>query len=239
MNKYVKEARVYSAIVGMIIPIILTTLYVTSFVPDTIEVWKSIIAKIGLFIPVALIYGALAYWMRQLFIDASKLLFQFRLFKEDETEMPTTKLLLWSSDMRKSETEIKQIAAKVKADFGIQLLSKDEELANPSEAKRAIVDAVGKIREVTRKNENLQQYNRKYGFCRNYLGACVYAIGTIILALIVNLILDMPYTRILLVALFVQVLFGLIDYTSYKSKANDYARAMYNAYITGEEYERD
>lgn len=67
----------------------------------------------------------------------------------------------------------------------------------------------------------------------------MYAIGTIILALIVNLILDMPYTRILLVALFVQVLFGLIDYTSYKSKANDYARAMYNAYITGEEYERD
>lgn len=69
MNKYVKEARVYPAIVGMIIPIILTTLYVTSFVPDTIEVWKSIIAKIGLFIPVALIYGALAYWMRQLFLS--------------------------------------------------------------------------------------------------------------------------------------------------------------------------
>lgn len=180
MNKYEKEARVYPAIVGMIIPIILTTLYVTSFIPDTLDVWKSIIAKIGLFIPVALIYGALAYWVRQLFIDASKQLFQFRLFKEDETEMPTTKLLLWSSAERKSEADIKQIAAKVEADFGIRLLSKDEEIANPSEAKRAIVDAVGKIREVTRKNENLQQYNRKYGFCRNYLGACVYAIGAII-----------------------------------------------------------
>lgn len=159
MNKYEKEARVYPAIVGMIIPIILTTLYVTSFIPDTLDVWKSIIAKIGLFIPVALIYGALAYWVRQLFIDASKQLFQFRLFKEDETEMPTTKLLLWSSAERKSEADIKQIAAKVEADFGIRLLSKDEEIANPSEAKRAIVDAVGKIREVTRKNENLQQYN--------------------------------------------------------------------------------
>ena len=33
MNKYEKEARVYPAIVGMIIPIILTTLYVTSFIP--------------------------------------------------------------------------------------------------------------------------------------------------------------------------------------------------------------
>ena len=84
MNKYEKEARVYPAIVGMIIPIILTTLYVTSFIPDTLDVWKSIIAKIGLFIPVALIYGALAYWVRQLFIDASKQLFQFRLLALSE-----------------------------------------------------------------------------------------------------------------------------------------------------------
>ncbi len=239
MNKYEKEARVYPAISGMIIPIILTTLYVTSFIPDTYDVWKSVIAKIGLFIPVALIYGALAYWIRQLFIDASKQLFQFRLFKEDETDMPTTKLLLWNSAERKSEADIKQIAAKVKIDFGIQLFSKEEEIANPSEAKRVVVDAVGKIREVTRKNENLQQYNRKYGFCRNYLGACVYAIGAIVLALVVNYIFNLPYARILWMALCAQVLLGIIDYASYKSKAYDYARAMYNAYITGAEYERD
>lgn len=85
MNKYEKEARVYPAIAGMIIPIILTTMYVTSFIPKSLDIWESIIAKIGLFIPVTLIYGALAYWVRQQFIDASKRLFQFRLFKEDET----------------------------------------------------------------------------------------------------------------------------------------------------------
>ena len=117
----------------------------------------------------------------------------------------------------------------MEAYFGIRLLSKDEEIANPSEAKRAIVDAVGKIREVTRKNENLQQYNRKYGFCRNYLGACVYAIGAIIFALVVNFILEMPYTKVLMVALVAQVLFGIINYVSYKSKAYDYARAMVSA----------
>ncbi len=55
MNKYEKEARIYPAIAGMIIPIILTTLYVTSFIPETLDIWESIIAKIGLFIPVALI----------------------------------------------------------------------------------------------------------------------------------------------------------------------------------------
>ena len=94
-------------------------------------------------------------------------------------------------------------------------------------------------RLVTRKNENLQQYNRKYGFCRNYLGACVYAIGVIIIALIVNFILDMTYTKILLISLIIQVLLGVIDYMSYKSKGYDYARAMYNAYMTGVEYDRE
>ena len=82
MNKYEKKARIYPAIAGMIIPVILTSLYVTSFIPETLDIWESIIAKIGLFIPVALIYGALAYWICQLFIDASKRFFQFRLFKK-------------------------------------------------------------------------------------------------------------------------------------------------------------
>lgn len=239
MDKYEKEARVYPAIVGMIIPAILTTLYISTFIPDAINIWESIIEKIEVFIPIALFYSALAYWIRQLFIDASKILFQFPIFKEDETEMPTTQLLLWSSNKRKSEDEIKQIASKIFTDFGIKLLTKEEEIANLSEAKRTIVDAVGKIREVTRKNENLQQYNRKYGFCRNYLGACVYAIGVIIIALIVNFILGMTYTKILLISLIIQVLLGVIDYMSYKSKGYDYARAMYNAYMTGVEYDRE
>ena len=54
MNKYEKEARVYPAIVGMIIPSILTTLYISTFMPDAICVWDSIIEKIEVFIPRAL-----------------------------------------------------------------------------------------------------------------------------------------------------------------------------------------
>jgi hypothetical protein len=49
----------------------------------------------------------------------------------------------------------------------------------------------------------------------------------------------MPYASVLFMALGVQILLGIIDYASYKSKAYDYARAMYNAYITGAEYERE
>ena len=67
----------------------------------------------------------------------------------------------------------------------------------------------------------------------------MYATSAIILALAANFILDMPYASVLFVALGAQVLLGIIDYASYKSKAYDYARAMYNAYITGAEYERE
>lgn len=49
----------------------------------------------------------------------------------------------------------------------------------------------------------------------------------------------MPYTKILLLSLIIQVLLGIIDYVSYKYKGYDYARAMYNAYMTGAEYNRE
>jgi hypothetical protein len=227
MDKYEKEARVFPAIVGTIIPALLTTYFV-----EALEIWKSIALGIGWLIPVGLIYSALAYAFRQLAIDTSKMLFQFPLFKEDETEMPTTQLILWTSDKRVSEEEIRRIAERVEHDFGIHLFSRDEEIANLTEAKRTIVDAVGKIREVTRKNENLQQYNRKYGFCRNYLGACVWAILFIIVMLFVNFIKGMPYTHMLLWALVIQILLGVVDYVFYKYKAYDYARALFNAYMT-------
>ena len=66
-----------------------------------------------------------------------------------------------------------------------------------------------------------------------------FTTGAIILALAANFILGMPYASVLFMALGVQILLGIIDYASYKSKAYDYARAMYNAYITGAEYERE
>ena len=69
--------------------------------------------------------------------------------------------------------------------------------------------------------------------------ALFIALAIFIFALVVNFILEMTYTKVLMVALVAQVLLGIIDYVSYKSKAYDYARAMYNAYITGAEYERE
>ena len=150
--------------------------------------------------------------------------------------MPTTQLISWKSTKRKSEQDIKNIAKKVKTDFGIKLFSEKEEETNPDEAKRTIVDAVGKIREVTRGNENLQQYNRLYGFFRNYLGACVYAIAFIVLALIINYICLLEYGIILWSGLVFQLILGLISFLILKLIGFEYARALFNAYITDASY---
>lgn len=238
MDLYEKQARVYPAIAGTIIPLILTTAFVSSYISTELTFWQLLLARIGTVIPIALVYGAIAYWIRQQFIDTSKLLFQHILFKRDETEMPTTKMLLWSSSSRKSSQDIKVIARKIKKDFNIVLLSEEQERENPMEAKKTIVDAVGKIREVTRDNENLQQYNRKFGFCRNYLGACVYSIGFILLALVLNCVLNLGFTTKIISALIVQLLFGTLIFLTLKFKGDEYAKALFNAYTTEAEYRR-
>jgi hypothetical protein len=87
MDKYEREARVYPAIVGMIIPAILTANFI-----DAQEIWKSIALGIGWLIPVGLIYSALAYAFRQLAIDTSKMLFQFPLFKKMKQRCPPPNL---------------------------------------------------------------------------------------------------------------------------------------------------
>ena len=236
MDKYEKTARVYPCIAGSIIPIILSGIFVFRFFPSGWGLWETFIAKISVFIPITVFYAALGFWCRTIIANTSKLIFQFPLFKQDETMMPTTQLLSWKSEKRKSEQDIKNIAKKVKVDFGIKLLSEKEEEINPDEAKRTIVDAVGKIREVTRDNENLQQYNRLYGFFRNYLGACVYAIVFIIFAIAINYICHLEYGVIMWSGLAFQLALGFISFLILKMIGFEYAKALFNAYITGASY---
>lgn len=231
MKNYETYAQKYPAIVAMLVPTFLTTTIVNTYLPDIQDNWNAFLARIGAFIPVALIYGAIGYFARQLFRDTSKKIFQFPLFKEDETEMPTTQLLLRTGVRRMSVSAIDSIAAKIYKDFGIKLLSKEEEVNDMVEAKKTIVDAVGKIRESTRNNPNLLNYNIDFGFCRNYLGAMVYAVAIILIILTINLLVCIGYWRITLIALTVQLLLGLLVFMSLKHRGYAYARALFNAYL--------
>lgn len=236
MKDYETYARKYPAIISMLIPAIVTTQILSSWFSQFQDCFGTVLSLIGIFVPVGVVYGAIGYFARQLFRDASKMFFQFPLFKEDETEMPTTKLLLWSDKKRMSANMIKSIAAKLKEDFGIKLLSEAKEQNNLLEAKKTIVDGVGKIREVTRNNPNLLQYNIDFGFCRNYLGGAVYSTSFLLIILFLNIFDVVDNWQITLIALAFQVLLGIIVFVSLKSKGYSYARALFNAYIGNSEY---
>lgn len=239
MKNYETYAQKYPAIVAMLVPAFLTTAIVCTYLPDIQGNWDLFLARIGAFIPVALIYGAIGYFARQLFRDASKKIFQYPLFKEDETEMPTTQLLLRTSTKRLSTNAIDSIATKIYNDFGIKLLSKEEEEDDTTEAKKTIVDAVGKIREATRNNPNLLNYNIDFGFCRNYLGATVYALAIIFIILSINLLFEVGDLKATLIAFVVQFFFGLLVFISLKQRGFAYARALFNAYLSDKEYSWD
>lgn len=71
---------------------------------------------------------AVGYLVREVFKETSKWLFQYRLFKKDETEMPTTQMLLWRNEIISPEYH-NEIAAKVKETFGRKLPTRKEEEA--------------------------------------------------------------------------------------------------------------
>ena len=231
MKDYETYARKYPAIVSMVVPAFATAPIILYYLPQLQEYCSYIEALIGVFIPIGIVYGAIGYYIRQTFRDISKLLFQLPLFKEDETEMPTTKLLLWSSKKRLSNNKIQIVAAKVQKDFQIRLLNATEEEKDLIEAKKTIVDAVGAIREVTRDNAILLNYNIDFGFCRNYLGGAVCATILLLIAFLLNVFAGAGNWAFTLVLIFIQILLGLIDFITLKQKGYRYARALFDAYI--------
>ena len=92
MKDYELHARKYPAIVAMLIPAVLTFYLLLNNFPNIISIGNNIIESLAYFLPIAIIYGAIGYFARSLFRDASKMIFQFPMFKEDETDMPTTRL---------------------------------------------------------------------------------------------------------------------------------------------------
>ena len=106
----------------MLIPAALTSYMLLNNFPNIIGVGNIIIESLAYFVPIAIIYGAVGFFARSLFRDASKMIFQFPMFKEDETDMPTTRLLLWNDSKALSKNEIEIIAKKVEDDFGIHII---------------------------------------------------------------------------------------------------------------------
>lgn len=103
---------------------------------------------------------------------------------------PSTTFLRWS-DSRFSEQKKTLIRNKIKKDFKMELLSREDEQADPNEADRVISDAFDSIRAKLRstgKTDGLWKiHNIEYGFYRNFLGSWLWGLIMSIAGIIVLL----------------------------------------------------
>lgn len=230
MDKYIKIARVYPAALGMIPTCILLAMCMEKWFSQYQDLFNNVEWVLCLIGGTALVSMAVGYLVREIFKETSKWLFQYLKFKKDETEMPSTKMLLWKN-ANISPAYHKQIAAKVKATFGIKLPTPEEEQADIDMAKKTIVEVVYLIRQNCRGDEILRQYNIEFGFCRNYLGASVWSILLITSICIVNIFYEWLPWWIIIIAFVAQVLLMVGCYFILEARGWAYAKYLFATFI--------
>lgn len=230
MDTYSRHAYLYSAWTAMMIPCALTSAMVYHYVPAPFlqNMWNVIITAT----PIA-VYLALGYFLRDRMRVTSKLLFQFPLFKEDETQMPTTDLLMWSSDY--SDEKKIAIRKKVKKDFNYMMPNREDEQKDEAAARKNIAAIVSSMRIKAREAGDVVycQANYRYGFNRNLLGGLVWAFLFTVLLMVINAFVTAICNIWFIIALLLIALVWMLEYfVLYKYSARNYARQLFDTYLT-------
>jgi len=231
MNTYERHAYLYSSWVAVIIPAVLSMYILYGVLPDIANQYNNLIKIVETVLPVAIIFGAIGYGIRELFRSTSKIIFQFPTFKEDETRMPSTEMLLYSNK-KLSENAKNLVRAYVQTDFQYQMPSKQDEIEDINEARLSVVTGFGMIKNVTRHHDIVIQSNYRYGFFRNCLGGLLWSFLITFVVVIFFLCVHSPYTCISLVALFLIVLQAILSYVFMRMAAINYARTVINHYLS-------
>lgn len=231
LNEYERYAYVYSAWTALLIPCILTVWVIWTILPVMLDTLHTLLRGLSIIVSSAVIYGALGFYVRELFRSTSKLIFQFPMFKEDETKMPTTEFLMWKNKQI-SRSQIEQVHSKLYSQYNYVMFDEQKEVADESEARRNIVGAVGIMREATRGNKMLLQCNYRYGYQRNMLGGLTWSFLLVLTFLIVNLTCAFPYAASCWMALSLILLQGVIAFFFMKYAARNYARTLIMTFIS-------
>lgn len=229
MDTYSRHAYLYSAWTAMLIPCVLASAMIYYYEPTSglQDFWKAATTSI----PVV-VFLALGYFLRERIRATSKLLFQFPLFKEDETHMPTTDILMWSSDY--SDEMKKAIRDKVKKDFNYTMPSKEDERKDENAARKNIAAIVGSIRNKARESGDAvyTQANYRYGYNRNLLGGLVWSFIITAVLMILNFLIKSICYKWFIGALALIVIWGLVEFfVFYKYSARNYARQLFDTYL--------
>ena len=94
MDKYIRVARVYPSVLGMLPTCILLAMCMGEWFPQYEALVGNVKWVLCLIGGTALVSMAVGYLVGELFKETSKWLFQYPLFKKDETKMGSSAVLL-------------------------------------------------------------------------------------------------------------------------------------------------
>lgn len=192
--------------------------------------WASLIRYISIFLPLAVVYSALGYFMRHLFCDISKIVLENNLYGKDKERMPTTELLLWTNKSL-GEAYKQRIRDKIDEDFEIRLLSKKAEKADVDKARREISGAIDPIRQCCREDNILLQYNIRYGFWRNLFGGNLIALFIVVGIVLLNKIMLSYIPLYDIIAFVLIILIMLLSVVFMNMAGRGYAHQLFSVYL--------
>lgn len=230
-DKYIRVARFYPAVLGLLPTCLLMAMCMWAWFPQYQAIvgnFKWVLCLIG---GTASVSMAVGYLVSDVFRETSKWLFQYPLFKINETESPTTKMLLWQNAAITPAFH-KVIAVKVRSQFGIKLPSQEEEYKDPVMAKKTIAETVRQIRQSCRGDKILSQYNMEFGFCRNYLGASVWSVLFIIIIALSNFSNNLLSWWIIMGVLALQIVLMVVCYLLLKIRGWTYAEYLFATFTS-------
>jgi hypothetical protein len=224
---YEKRARLYPAIITLALPFGLLSYFLMNLLPYEINLTTRIIVSL---VPTGLLTAAFSFYFKNLIRSLSKWIFQFRYFKEDESYMPTTELLLWKNH-RFSDSYKKRIREKITETFNVKLPTKMNEAKNEQESRKLIAEIIPQLRNITRDDDLLFNYNCYFGSIRNALGGCVIAMLILVVLLILNLKYVIVPTLLLVISFGLYLLCFIFAKPLLKHFGYEYARKLYNVFM--------
>lgn len=168
--KYSIEARYFPAIISILPIVVFNYFYLSPYIAGILNNFNGI----SLAVSNVSISAIAMYFVVQLNRFTSKELFEKRIFK-DELHMPTTNLMLFSTKFLTDDLK-EALHRKIKLDFDLVLLEKNEEARNEKLARRKIVEAMGQVRLKVKNGRLVLQHNIEYGFARNLLGGAILGV---------------------------------------------------------------
>lgn len=222
-KKYNDWARNRPAYISLAIPCVYCLAYFNLYAEELSDFKYIITTLLGM----SSVVGAVFFLYVFLIRDVSKILPGMILFAR--TIKPTTKVLLSTNNTFTDETK-NLIREKINQLYQVNLDSIEDKTGKDKKYTQLIDDVVGRIRNDTRFDNILFEYNCIYGFYRNLSAGIIINIFILIVGIVYSNYVEIPYSSTFFPLLLALIIFDLILIYFAYSSGMTYAKQMYNVF---------